>query len=118
MKETTEFLEALTGTVNSGFQAAADGKLGVEDIAFFFDDISRWQEGIKNLTFAQEAAKSTPEGVENAFAAANAQMGNVPPALRYDITNALKGFYSLYRLGVAHGKQQALASLHGYKPAK
>jgi len=109
MKETTEFLEAVAGTINSGFQAAVDGKIGVEDLAYFFDDIGRWQAGVKDLTFAQEAAKSTAASTDAAFNAAAKQLLNVPPEVAYNITALLKGLYCAYRLGVAQGRAQAQA---------
>lgn len=115
MKETTELLEAITGAINSGFQAAADGKIGVEDIAFFFDDIGRWQAALKNLTFAQEAASSTAATTESAFAAAAKQMPNVSPEVAYNVTAFMKGMYCAYRLGVSQGRAQALAESENKK---
>jgi len=105
MKETTEFLEALTGTINSGFQAAADGKLGIEDLSYFFDDIGRWQAGVKDLRFAQEAASSTPAQVDAAFQKAAAQMNGVPEDTAYSISNALKGLYCIYRIAAKAGRE-------------
>jgi len=115
MKETTEFLEALAGTVNSAFQAAEDGKIGVEDLAYFFDDIGRWQAGVKDLTFAQEATRSTAATTEAAFAAAAKQMTNVSPEVAYNMTAFLKGMYCAYRLGVSQGRAQALAESENKK---
>lgn len=103
MKETRELGLALAGTLNSVAQANADGKLDLADLQYFFDDIFKWQEAIKDLTFAQEAALSDEADVEILFKDVRGQLNAFNSEISYDIATGLKGIYCIYRLAARAG---------------
>lgn len=96
MKETTEFLRAGFKTVNAYALAKADGKLDGSDLQFALPLVFSWQEGIKDLRFAQEAAAAAPADIDAAFAEAGKELTAVTPEFAYAFTNSAKGYYTTY----------------------
>ncbi len=117
MKETTEFLRAGFKTVNAYALAKADGKLDGTDLQFALPLVFTWQEGIKDLRFAQEAAAATPAQIDAAFNTASTELGSaIDPNWKYAFTTAAKGYYATY-WGISNTAFQAgrLAALKEVK---
>ena len=103
MKETTELLTAIFKTVNSIKLAMADKKIDVNDLQYLLPLIFTWQEGVKDLTFAQEARTATPEQIDQAFAAAGKELTAYPDAFRYALITSVKGYYTTYWMASREG---------------
>ena len=106
MKQTTEFLVAGFKTVNAYALAKKDGKLDGSDLQFALPLVFAWQEGIKDLTFAQDAAGASPSDIDIAFETASRELTAVNPNWAYAFTNAAKGYYCTY-WGIATTSFQA-----------
>ena len=80
------------------------GKALVVIIVFFLVQVIplffKWQTGIQNLTFPQDAAKATPQAIEAAFVTASQELtsANMTPNFKYGFTQAIKGYYTTYWL--------------------
>ena len=100
MKETTEFLQAGFASVNGYAEAKRDGKLDGNDIQFVIPLFFKWQTGIQNLTFPQDAAAATPAAIEAAFVTASKELtsSNMTANFKYGFTQAVKGYYTTYWL--------------------
>ena len=98
MKETTEFFQAGFFSVNSYAEAKKDGKLDGNDIQFLLPLFFKWQAGIKNLKFAQEAATATPAQIDAAFDTAAREMTSaaLTPEFKYAFKKAAHGYYCTY----------------------
>lgn len=103
MKETKELLAALFQTVNAIALASKDGKLGTDDIAMLIPLIFAWQEAVKDLRFAGEAANAKPADIDNLFSDTDGQLSALHPETRYGIVTLTKGAYVGYWLGTKKG---------------
>lgn len=110
MKETTELFVALFQTVNSIVLAAKDGKLDANDIALLIPLIISWQQAVKDLRFAQEAAAATPAQIEAAFNTASNQLGALAPDVKAAVVGISKGAYYGYWLAAKKGFEAGLAA--------
>ena len=100
MKQTTEFLQAGFASVNGYAEAKKDGRLDGNDIQFVIPLFFKWQTGIQDLTFPQDAAKATPQAIEAAFVTASQELtsSNMTANFKYGFTQAMKGYYTTYWL--------------------
>lgn len=98
MQQTTEFFQAGFASVNAYAEAKKDGKLDGNDVQFVIPLFFKWQTGIQNLTFPQDAAKATPQAIEAAFVTASQELTstNMTPNFKYGFTQAIKGYYTTY----------------------
>ena len=116
MIQITQLNNALHGSINSAYQSFADGKFDVTDIVnYWIDDISRWQEGIKDLNVPDEIKAASNAQMENLKAEASAQVANLPDEDAFDIVQLTSGFWSGYRLvarkAFKQGEESALKKL-------
>ena len=116
MTQTTQFNNALHGSINSAYQSFQDGEFDFTDIVnYWIDDIARWQEGIKDFKPAGEIQEATNDQMEDLKAQASAQMVNLPDEDRFDIAALTSGLWSGYRLvarkAFKQGEESALKKL-------
>lgn len=117
MKETTELFGLVAKGVDATYKSTADGKFDFPaDIANFFNAFLAAPEAIKDVNkIGTEAISATAADKDRAFDQIRADMPNVPVEDRSDISDFLKGMYSIYRLakraGYEEGKAAALAEL-------
>lgn len=103
MKESTELFIALFKTVNSIVLAAADKKIDEKDIGLIIPLIISWQAAIKDLTFAQEAAKATSTDIETMFNTSSKELNALPADVRYAVVEITKAGYIGYWLAARKG---------------
>jgi len=116
MTQTTQFNNALHGSINSAYQSFQDGEFDFTDIVnYWIDDIARWQEGIKDFKPAGEIQEATNDQMEDLKAQASAQMVNLPDEDRFDIVQLTSGLWSGYRIvarkAFKQGEESALKKL-------
>lgn len=117
MKQTTEFFGAGFATVNGYAEAKKDGKIDGNDIQFALPLIFKWQEAVKDLTFATEASNATPASIDKMFDDVHGELSssNMTGDFKYAFTNSVKGYYCTY-WGISNtsfqaGKLAALAEV-------
>lgn len=108
LKETTEFLDAVFGTVGEGVRSFNDGAQ-VTDLVNFFDEALLWQQGIKGFAenFPKEAATATVVSVDELFAGYQTKLttSGMDPILAAAIVTHTKGIYLTY-VAIKRGNQE------------
>lgn len=116
MKELNELLALVASAANSGAEAAADGKLSVADIAFFFDTISKGDAAIRDVNLIpdelRKATRVQKDGVRTLVAA---ELGAFSEETRGDLAAFTAGLVSIasliFRAGVERGEELAAARM-------
>lgn len=117
MQSTLELIKALFASINSAYLIMADKKLDGSDLAFILPLIFKWQEGIKDLTFAKDAANATEDSIENLFKLASVELNAVPTKQRYAIVNMVKGYYCTYWIIAGHTVNAMIKEIDKHGPA-
>lgn len=117
MQSTLELIKALFASITAAYNIKADDEVDGNDLVFVLPLIFKWQEGIKDLNFAIEASRATPEGIDAMFdIAAKEELGTIiPEKIRYAIKNMAKGYYVTYWVTAGHTAEAMVRELkkHG-----
>lgn len=115
-KETREGLRIPAKVIDSIYQSTEDGKINLQDVGNFIDDIAVFQPGIDGLSLINDENATMPiEAREELRQSMMNDMPNVPEDERYDITDGITGILSFFRLawrkGYNKGRESLIADL-------
>lgn len=113
MKETTEILKTGADFTNAGIKILEDGKFTLDkDVQHLLPPLLGLGNAIQGAEqFKSEAQASTKQTKAEAFDTFEARLTELDPEVASDVSDAAKGFYSLYRIGVRNGRQQVITEL-------
>lgn len=109
-QQTKEFLNIPAKFTDSIYQSLEDGDFNaLKDFPNFLDDLLAIQPGVEGINqIREENATMSIEDRDSVFDFVQNAMPNVNPDDRYDITSAMTGFLSLFRIAWRKGYEKGL----------
>ncbi len=107
LKETSEFLDAMFGTIGQGVESFKDGAQ-ITDILSFVDEAEMWKKGVEGFAsgFKGEAVEATPAAIDELFLPYYDRLyaAGIKPMLAYAIVNGVKSIFTIYAVSAASGQ--------------